>query len=111
MILHGRVKKIYPSRSTKNGYEYSYFSMEVKKHYRSKDGEQKTQTTDVLCCKFGEPPQVAVDDMVMVQGSLSSKKEENTHKTSVVINELSITSASQSRSVLPHLPPLEDPPF
>lgn len=92
-ILHGRVKKIYPSRATKNGYEYFYFSLEVKKSFRSREGENKTYTTEILCCKFGEPPVVSVDDMVIVKGELSSRKEENAHKTSVTINELTVTSS------------------
>lgn len=86
-ITRGTVKKVYDTKSSEKGFEYTNFIVEVVKSIESKSGDKKNITTNINFCKFGSID-ISVGDDVLITGELSSRKDGDKYSISIVVKSI-----------------------
>lgn len=114
-ITHGKVKKVYDTKTTEKGVEYTNFLLEVTKTYEDRNKEKKHLTSNFNFCKFGTCD-INEGDEIIVTGELSSRKDGDKYNTSVVVKQIDKISQHQQQDsndkyFINNLPPLTDCPF
>lgn len=86
-LTRGTIKKIYDTKSSEKGVEYTNFLLESHKSFESKSGDKRHITSNLMFCKFGSC-EISEGDDVIVTGELSSRKDGDKYSISIVAKSI-----------------------